>query len=52
MTTDQRLLLIVLGAALVCQLLYLAGVGSRLNIWIIAAAVLVGLAMAVVGGVL
>lgn len=50
--SEQTLILLLLGAALTCNLLYLAGVGARLNIWVIAAAMLVGLAMAVVAGVL
>jgi hypothetical protein len=50
--TEQTLILILLAAALVCDLLYLAGVGARLSIWIIASAVLTGFVMAIVAGVL
>jgi hypothetical protein len=44
--------LVLLAAALVCDLLYLAGVGARLSIWVIASAVLTGFVMAIVAGVL
>jgi hypothetical protein len=49
---ELTLILILLAAALVCDLLYLAGVGARLSIWIIASAVLTGFVMAIVAGVL
>lgn len=52
MTTDERLLLILLGIAFVCMIWGAAKAWPAVPVWLIGASVTVALALAIVGGVL